>query len=231
MVTSMDPEGLVEILRGEVSRIVSELDRRDDVRELIFSISRELTRCSGRAVTYMNALDYARAFEELSRCREHVEKILGISRGDMDLVRYGAPLQAMVEFCEAVYLYIAVAGGDRDMARLCMEEIPPEARLLAIGDLCGEIRRHVINLVAMKRVGDAIPYVRLIEEIYSMVKYLDYPDSLVPGFRHKLDVIRRTIEDLERLVAEARINTELMERVEELLRRAGDLGFKRPRGD
>lgn len=220
----MGVEGLLDILRGEVSRIVGELDRRDSVREQIFSISRELIRCSGRAVTYMNAMDYGKAFEELSRCREHVAKILEISRSDMDLVRYGAPLQAMVEFCEAVYLYIAVAGGDRDMARLCMEEIPPEARLLAIGDLCGEIRRHVINLVAIKRVGDAIPYVRLIEEIYSMVKYLDYPDSLVPGFRHKLDIIRRTIEDLERLVAEARINTELMERVEELLRRARDQG-------
>lgn len=207
-------------LRSEVERAVAMIDKRDSVREEIFRLSREVIRCSGRVVTYLNAMDISKAVAEIGSCGPYIESLVRVSHDERDLVRYGLPLQAFVEYCEAIYL-LMVMGGEvgSDLARYCGEEAPPEARLLAIGDLVGEIRRHVINLVTEWKIDDAVAFMKMMRDIYSWVKYLDYPDSLVPGFRHKVDVMRRAIEDLESMLGEAIIKRELMSRIEDLRKR------------
>ncbi|MEM4971140.1 MAG: hypothetical protein QXE01_07815 [Sulfolobales archaeon] len=205
----------------EIDRISAELDRRDSLREEILQISRELIRCSGRAVTYINASDLQRAREEIYRCAALVEKLLNIPERDRDLTRYGAPLQAFAEFCEAIYLYMVVSRDTGESIDLCGEKIPPEARLIAIEDLTGELRRQAISLLASWRVDESAWIVRLIGDIYSRLRYLDYPDSLVPGFRHKVDVMRRALEDLEALLADIRSRRVLIEKIGDLERRLG----------
>jgi len=205
----------------EIDRISAELDRRDSLREEILQISRELIRCSGRTVTYINAADLQRAREEIYRCATLVEKLLDVPERDRDLTRYGAPLQAFAEFCESVYLYIVVSGDIGGSIGLCGEKIPPEARLIAIEDLTGELRRQAISLLASWRVDESSWIVKLIEDIYSRLRYLDYPDSLVPGFRHKVDVMRRALEDLEALLADVRSRRVLIERIADLERKLG----------
>lgn len=211
---------MTEWLRSEVERAVAMIDRRDGIREEIFRLSREIIRCSGRAVTYINAMDLQRAVAEIGACGPRIEDLIRISGSEKDLVRYGLPLQAFIEYCEAVYLLALVGGGvDSSLARYCSEEAPPEARLLAIGDLVGEIRRHVVNLIAGWRIGEASIFIDMIRNIYSWIKYLDYPDSLVPGFRHKVDNIRRSLEDLEAMLAETITRKDLMDRIEDLGKR------------
>ncbi|GAY25478.1 haloacid dehalogenase [Desulfurococcaceae archaeon AG1] len=207
-------------LKSEIERAVVMIDKRDRIREEIFRLSREVIRCSGRAVTYLNAMDLSKAVAEINNCTPHIENLVKVSKDEEDLIRYGLPLQAFIEYCEAIYL-LAVIGGkvDDSLARYCMEEAPPEARLLAIGDLTGEIKRHAVNLIAEWRVEDAEAFVKIMKDIYSWVKYLDYPDSLVPGFRHKVDVMRRSIEDLEVLLAETITKRELINRLEDLKKR------------
>lgn len=211
------PLNAISMIRSEVEGSVVALDKRDNIREEIFRLSREIVRCTGRAVTYINAMDFSRAAVEIGSCGNLVEKLMRVSQGERDLVRYGLPLQAFVEYCEAIYLLTIISGSvDGALARYCSEEAPPEAKLLAVGDLVGEIRRHVINLIAGWRLDEAVGFVNVMRDIYSWVKHLDYPDSLVPGFRHKVDVIRRSIEDLEVLLAEAMTRKELIDRIEDL---------------
>ncbi|MEM1610458.1 MAG: hypothetical protein QXQ57_02290 [Sulfolobales archaeon] len=205
----------------EIDRISAELDRRDSLREEILQISRELIRCSGKAVTYINASDLQRAREEIYRCAALVEKLLNIPEMDRDLTRYGAPLQAFAEFCESIYLYMVVSRDTGGSIELCGEKIPPEARLIAIEDLTGELRRQAISLLASWRVDESAWIVRLIGDIYSRLRYLDYPDSLVPGFRHKVDVMRRALEDLEALLADIRSRRVLIEKIGDLERKLG----------
>ncbi|MDT7890099.1 MAG: hypothetical protein RQ885_14145 [Desulfurococcales archaeon] len=197
----------------EIDRISGELDRRDALREEILNISRELIRCSGRAVTYINAGDLQRTREEIYRCSSLVKKLLEVPDMDRDLTRYGLSLQAFAEFCEASYLYMIVSRDTEEIARLCSEKIPPEARLLAIEDLTGELRRHAITLLTEWKVDESITIVRLISEIYSRLRYLDYPDSLVPGFKHKVDVMRRALEDLETLLVDVKSRRELISEI------------------
>ena len=40
------------------------------------------------------------------------------------------------------------------------------------------------------------------EGVYSELRKLDYPDALTPGLRHKVDVIRRVIEDLRAFIVD-----------------------------
>jgi len=205
----------------EIDKISAELDRRDSLRENILQVSRELIRCSGRAVTYINATDLQMAREEIYRCAALVEKLLNVPETDRDLIRYGAPLQAFAEFCEAVYLYMVVSEDIGESIVLCGEKIPPEARLIAIEDLTGELRRQAISLLADWKVDESSWIVKLIGDIYSRLRYLDYPDSLVPGFRHKVDVMRRALEDLEVLLADVRSRRVLIERIADLERKLG----------
>lgn len=203
-----------------IERAAAELDERDSVRESLIQLSREVIRCSGRAVTMANAGSISRAEEELRRCYRSVEGILGVPERARDLSRTGLPLQALVEYCEASY-FLALLGSSSSW---CGEEIPAEARLLAIGDLVGEVRRHVVGLVASWRLEEAGDLVRGVSEIYSRLRYLDYPDSVAPGLRHKIDLVRRSLEDLETLLAEARAKRDLMESIRGLRASLGSRG-------
>jgi len=59
-------------------------------------------------------------------------------------------------------------------------------------------------------------YLDVMEAIYQWLKKLNYPDALMPGVRHKVDVARRLIEDTKVLYLNTINSYELRKRIEEV---------------
>lgn len=205
---------ITEYLEKEILRIIDEaisvLDTRDLARENIIKISRDLIRCSGRVVSLLLAEERYKAENELRSCETLARELLKHLNEAPDLVR-GLGSQALAEYCEALLLSKIFI----ETTLECDDNIPKESVLSGILDLTGELKRIAIRLLGEWDLEKVREIIDLMKKIYLKLSPLDYPDALVPGYRHKIDVLRRNIEDLETLYVDVKTRRELINRLSE----------------
>ncbi|HUV83414.1 MAG TPA: hypothetical protein VMW53_10120, partial [archaeon] len=98
--------------------------------------------------------------------------------------------------------------------------VEDSAFLLGLGDVVGELRRIILDLIRNDKTYDGEKYLEIMDEIFSTIILFDFPDALSKGLRHKGDVARSLVErtrgDLTIAVGNNRLN-ESMTRLENKL--------------
>lgn len=191
--------GLVDkVLSNSISEIESILGLKDSVREEVIKITREIIRLCGEAVRYIHTSNYKEAFERIIKARENVEKVKDLLKEHPDLYYSGLVYNAFSEYVEAVTVYKLVV--EKTMPSFRELSIPYVPYLQGLGDAIGEIRRHVLGLLDKGDIENATTYLDIMETIYSWLRRLNYPEALIPGIRHRVDVARRLLEDTRALL-------------------------------
>jgi translin len=72
--------------------------------------------------------------------------------------------------------------------------IDDAAYLNGIGDVVGELRRHILDLIRKGRPSEGEKYLDVMDEFYTELMSIDYPDAITHGLRKKTDVARSLIE-------------------------------------
>lgn len=191
-------ETMCEILRRDLEEINGILSEKDRVREEAIKLSRNITRLSSRVVSNIHREKFEEAKLELASLREHVRKLLDLVKEQENLKYSGIIYNSLSEYVEASLLYsIVVEERFLTLRELDTLIIP---YLQGLGDLVGELRRLVVRLLDQLRVEEAEKYAKIMEVIYEGLKVLNYPDHLIPGVRHKVDVAARLVEDTRVLI-------------------------------
>jgi len=191
-------ETMCEVLRRDLEEINDILSEKDRVREEAIKLSRNITRLSSRVVSNIHREKFEEAKLELASLREHVRKLLDLVKEQEDLKYSGIIYNSLSEYVEASLLYsIVVEERFLTLRELDTLIIP---YLQGLGDLVGELRRLVVRLLDQLRVEEAEKYAKIMEVIYEGLKVLNYPDHLIPGVRHKVDVAARLVEDTRVLI-------------------------------
>jgi translin len=189
---------MCEILRRDLEEINGILSEKDRVREEAIKLSRNITRLSSRVVSNIHREKFEEAKLELASLREHVRKLLDLVKEQENLKYSGIIYNSLSEYVEASLLYsIVVEERFLTLRELDTLIIP---YLQGLGDLVGELRRLVVRLLDQLRVEEAEKYAKIMEVIYEGLKVLNYPDHLIPGVRHKVDVAARLVEDTRVLI-------------------------------
>lgn len=68
------------------------------------------------------------------------------------------------------------------------------AYLNGLGDVVGELRRHVLDLIRGGKVEKAEVFLGIMENIHAVLLDFDYPDAITHGLRRKTDVARSLVE-------------------------------------
>ncbi len=207
---------LNEKLKNEIESIVNaiatELDIKDSTREEALKLSREVLRDSSDVITYIHIGQYEKAREILEKLKEKVLKLLELVDPHIELKYSGFINNAFMEYAEAAILYGIVVEGR--IPRPEELHIYPVPYILGLCDAVGELKRHTIELLRQNKLDEAFQYIDLMEHIYNILKKLDYPEALTPGLRHKIDIMRRIIEDLKTFSIDISKRIELIERLE-----------------
>jgi len=191
-------ETVCEVLRRDLEEINGILSEKDRVREEAIKLSRNITRLSSRVVSNIHREKFEEAKLELASLREHVRKLLDLVKEQEDLKYSGIIYNSLSEYVEASLLYsIVVEERFLTLRELDTLIIP---YLQGLGDLVGELRRLVVRLLDQLRVEEAEKYAKIMEVIYEGLKVLNYPDHLIPGVRHKVDIAARLVEDTRVLI-------------------------------
>ncbi|MEM1619905.1 MAG: hypothetical protein QXU97_01260 [Fervidicoccaceae archaeon] len=192
-----DVEGELEVI---LTRIREQLDGLERARDSAVRLSRDLVKLSGKVVTCVISGELA-GLVELLRKLEEAKSALASLVSERPALLYGGPIvSALAEYAEARILHDLVVLG-----KLPSElelSVPPASFLLGLCDVIGELRRLSLEHVRAGRLSEAWSALDLMEIIFSNVSTLDYPEAVVPGLRHKIDLARRLVDDTKTLLVE-----------------------------
>lgn len=204
-----------ERLEKDISLIDGILSEKDLVRENAIKISRDIIRLSAESIRLIHLQKYSEAKEKLRDAEEKVKELVKLLSNHEDLFFSGLTYNCLSEFVEAYILYKLIV--EKDMPSYEELKLPYIPFLQGLGDVVGELRRYIIDLLKEERYEESKEYLLVIETIYQMLKRLNYPDALTPGLRHKVDVARRLVEDTKVLYVSTVTAAKLRESIEKLL--------------
>jgi len=199
-----------ERLRSIIDEADKYLSERDAVRERAIKASRDVIRYSGWTITAIHKGDIGEAEKNLEIADERAQKLIGLVKPYPELYYSGMVYNALSEYVEAkVFMAILKQEelpGFRDLG------VPPIPYLQGLGDVVGELRRYIFELVRKGVIDDSWRLLSLMEAIYVELRRLDYPEALAPGVRHKADMARRLIDDTKSFLVdiESRVRLEGM---------------------
>jgi translin len=189
---------VIEVIKRDFETVDSTLREKDGVREEVIEITRDLTRLSSSIVHLVHHGGWEGARLNLAKAVMLVEKLDSILEKHPDLKYSGLVYNSLAEYVEAFFFFKLIA--ERKAPSLSELKVPIAPYLQGLGDLIGEIRRHVVKLLDDLKIEEAERELELMEFIYRSLKTLEYPDALIPGVRHKVDVAARLIEDTRVLI-------------------------------
>ncbi|WP_456474219.1 hypothetical protein [Candidatus Pyrohabitans sp.] len=190
-----------------MSDIKKELDTKDARREEVFSFGREIRRLATRALRELHRNQYPLAEELL----QEAERL--ISRLTVDDFRFGLLQEAVQEYVEA-RLTLCILRGE-DIPSHHELRVPPEWYLLGLGDVVGELRRRILDLLREDRLEEIERLLDIMDEITHELNSLVYPNAIV-AIKRKQDVARMIMERTLGEVTVAVKESELRRKLEEL---------------
>lgn len=182
-----------------IKRVEEALASIESIRESILKACRDVLLHTRRAIVFVHR-------GELEKSRLHLDKagrlIAGLKKtaGESELIKYVIPVEA--EYVEAHSLYLMVS----ESRIPGLDELGVDARsyLLGVLDAIGEARRVVYDLVKKGDLEKAESLLSMADGIFLSTSHLAVYDRVLPGLRRKLDASRIALDDMRRVVLEAR---------------------------
>ena len=167
-------------------------ERKNAAREQALARSRELIRICARCIRAVHRQEFDPAAEMLREARGIGDQMSRDLAHHPDLYYAGYTQDALKELVEATATLRMVRG--EPLPSPLELGIPPPAFLNGLAEAAGELRRYLLDRL---RAGDAEGCERLLEmmdDIYSLLITLDYPDAITGGLRRTTDVTRGILE-------------------------------------
>ncbi|MCZ0938870.1 MAG: haloacid dehalogenase [Caldilineaceae bacterium] len=192
MRTALMPNPSGETLDGIVDEITQQMEEISQLRDGTLSRSRRLIRDCAHSIRAMHRHELATAEEMLAAARRDAQAMVEPLADHPELYHVGYTQDALKELVEAHLLYAFITGGP----------LPAPAELAVTGatylkgltEAATEMRRFALDLMRQDRVEEADPYLEMMDEIYSLLVTVDFPDAVTGGLRRQTDVLRGVLE-------------------------------------
>ncbi len=179
---------LTEIIDG----IRGELTAKNAARDVTLARSRELIRLCALSIRAIHRHEWDEAQQILDSAREAARIMSSDLTSYEDLYQAGYTQDALKEVVEAHVLHAYVRGlplpGPSDIG------IPAAAYLNGLAEAASELRRFALDLIRRDRTAEAEPYLAIMDEVYSHLVTIDFPDALTGGLRRTTDMLRGVLE-------------------------------------
>ncbi len=172
--------------------IREDFDRRTKVRDEALAQARQLTRHASLAIRAIHREEEGEAFEQLQAAKSIVQKLRQDLKDDADLYYSGYTQDAIKEYVEAELTVALIK--DRPLPTPEMLGAEYATYLGGLAETLGELRRRCMDLL---RPGYSKEVERLLlwmDDIFTRLITMDYPDAITQGLRRKTDLARGIVE-------------------------------------
>jgi translin len=182
-------------LAPTIDAIRSELTAKNQARDAALNRSRELIRFCALSIRAMHRHEWAEAAAGLRTAAEAAAVMSAGLAAYPDLYEAGYTQDALKELAEAHLLYAfvrrnagATAPGPADLG------MPAAAYLNGLAEAASELRRFILDLIRLGRTAEAEPLLDVMDDVYSHLVTMDFPDALTGGLRRTTDALRAVLE-------------------------------------
>ncbi len=180
------------MIKNIIEKIRKELEEKDKAREQGITLSREVVRNCRVAMQYVHKKELELAHSTTQTAEDNIKKMESILKDQPDIYYAGFVEHAQQEFTECSIMYALVSGknipGPGELG------VEPVAYLNGLGDIGGEIKRHILDLIRHGMLDEGEKYLNIMEELYTGLMLFDYPDAMTHGLRTKTDRLRLLLE-------------------------------------
>lgn len=175
-----------------VEDIRAQFEVKNAARDRTLTRSRELIRLCAQSIraTHREEFDEAKAL--LEQARTVAGEMTSAIAEHSDLYYTGYTQDSLKELVEASTLLAIV----HDQPLPTPEEIgvPGPAYLNGLSEAATELRRHILDQIRQGHNAKSERLLQAMDDIYSKLITIDYPDAITQGLRRSTDVVRSVLE-------------------------------------
>jgi translin len=211
----------VDDLNDIAQRALEALESRHQTREKVLALSRRLIRHSANTIRAVHRGEFEKAEEMLDEGRGLVEEFNVGLVDEPGIYEAGYVQDALKEFAEASITYALIRGQPLPSPEALKIDYP--AYLNGLGEAMGELRRAILDLIRAGDPSKAEDLLQTMDEVYSVLVSVDYPEAITRGLRRRTDMVRGVLEktrgDLTMAVRQHRLEDTLKQFEDRVLRR------------
>jgi translin len=202
---------LSDSFQGRFDQIMAE-------REKALSAARRSIRASANAIRAVHRGELDQAHGLMGESRTAIQSGREAVRSDHPEVYFAGFLQdAQKEYAEARLTEAIVAGADIPGPDDLDVELAPY--LNGMAETIGEGRRAILDLLRRGEMGESERILSAMDEMYSLLVSMDYPDAITGNLRRSTDVARSILERTRGDLSVALVQRSLQEALQAGLRR------------
>jgi translin len=171
-----------------IERIRLSFEARTAARDQALAQSRSLTRYCSNAIRAVHRQERDVAEENLQAARSLVEAIQTGLAQYPDLYHAGYTQDALKEYAEARIVHALILGNGLPAP----EDLGLEyaTYLKGLAESVGELRRRCLDILRHGYSDEAERLLSHMDDIYSVLVTMDYPDAITGGLRRLTDIVR-----------------------------------------
>jgi len=171
-----------------IERIRLSFEARTAARDQALAQSRSLTRYCSNAIRAVHRQEKDVAEENLQEARSLVEVIQTGLAQYPDLYHAGYTQDALKEYAEARIVHALILGNGLPAPEdLGLEHA---TYLKGLAESVGELRRRCLDILRHGYSDEAERLLNHMDDIYSVLVTMDYPDAITGGLRRLTDIVR-----------------------------------------
>lgn len=173
-------------------RIRANFTAKNDKRDAALERSRALIRHCANSIRATHRDERELAREHIAAAKEIVAAIRADLHEFPDLYYTGYTQDGLKEFAEANIVYALV--GNEPLPEPEAIGVEYAAYLNGLGEAAGELRRRCLDIIRHDHSDEAERLLESMDDIYSLLVTVDYPDAITGGLRRTTDMVRGVTE-------------------------------------
>ncbi|MGD0779828.1 MAG: haloacid dehalogenase [Dehalococcoidales bacterium] len=179
-------------LDAMAEEIRKELAAKDEAREKMLPLCRDSIRFSSTAIRAVHRQEFNEAAKQIRSARQVLVEAEKAVSGYLELANTGAVRDAQKELAEASITLALVTG--KKLPKSQELGVDVAAYLNGMGEAVGEIRRYLLDSMRQGDLSRGEELLTIMDDIYSMLVTMDFPDALTGGLRRTTDMVRGVLE-------------------------------------
>jgi translin len=179
-------------LQHVVDTICEEFEAKNAVRDETLRRSRQLIRHCANSIRASHRDDFADAQSLLATARAAAAEMIADAQKYPDLFYAGYTQDALKELAEAHITYALVTGNGLPTPEEL--KVEPASYLNGLAEAVGEMRRYVLDRLRRGDVATGERLLAIMDDIYSLLITVDFPDAITGGLRRQTDMVRGVLE-------------------------------------
>jgi translin len=166
---------------------------KDAAREKALRLSREIIRYSATTIRAVHRQEKVNAEQLLASAQASLKELTdNVLKKNNDLAYTGFVHDAQKELAEASCTLAIVSGKSLPEPEALGVSYP--AYLNGLGEAVGELRRYILDSLRRNELSRCEELLGTMDDIYSVLMTMDYPDGITYGLRRTSDAVRGILE-------------------------------------